>query len=171
MPDPDPILEARRQWVDHGWTAAADGMAMVTSLTRVQQLLNERIDAVLRPMDLSFARYEVLMLLSFSRRGSLPMSRVGSLLQVHATSATSAVERLERQGHVERVRDTKDRRAALACLTPEGRAVAERATQALNAEVFEQPGLDPDQVSSLVSLLAGLRPEASPALPTNSRTS
>jgi len=163
VPDPDPILEARRQWVDHGWTAAADGMAMVTSLTRVQQLLNERIDAVLRPMDLSFARYEVLMLLSFSRRGSLPMSRVGSLLQVHPTSATSAVERLERQGHVQRVRDAKDRRVVLACLTPGGRAVAERATEALNAEVFEQPGLDSEQVRSLVTLLAGLRPEAGSA--------
>jgi len=37
---PDPIEEAHRQWVAHGWGAAADGMAMVTSLTRVQQLIN-----------------------------------------------------------------------------------------------------------------------------------
>eukprot|EP01032_Pedospumella_encystans_P009400 gene9401-biopygen7846 len=38
-------------------------MAMVTSLVRVQQLVMERIEAVLRPLDLTFARYEILMLL------------------------------------------------------------------------------------------------------------
>ena len=92
----DPIREAHSQWVRHGWSDAADGMAMVTSVARVQQLLTERIDAVLRPLDLSFARYEVLRLLSFVQSGSMPMTRLGSLLQVHPTSVTSAVERLVR---------------------------------------------------------------------------
>ena len=44
----DPISEAHRQWVAHGWPGAADGMAMVTSVVRAHQLLMERIDAVLR---------------------------------------------------------------------------------------------------------------------------
>ena len=90
----DPIREAHRQWVRHGWGDAADGMVMVTSLVRVQQLLMERIDAVLRPLELTFARYEVLRLLSFSSAGAMPMTRLGSLLQVHPTSVTSAVDRL-----------------------------------------------------------------------------
>ena len=62
MPEPDPIREARRQWVAHGWEDSADGMALVTSLMRAQQLLAERIDAELRPLNLTFARYEVLRL-------------------------------------------------------------------------------------------------------------
>ena len=90
----DPIGEAHRQWVAHGWADAADGMAMVTSVVRAQQLLMERIDAVLRPRGLTFARYEVLRLLSFAREAAMPMSRLGSLLQVHPTSVTSAVDRL-----------------------------------------------------------------------------
>ena len=98
----DPIREAHRQWVAHGWAEAADGMVMATSLVRVQQLVMERIDAVLRPLELTFARYEVLRLLSFSSAGAMPMTRLGSLLQVHPTSVTSAVDRLERQGYVER---------------------------------------------------------------------
>ena len=113
----DPIREAHAQWVRHGWADAADGMAMVTSIVRVQQLLMERIDAVLRPLDLTFARYEVLMLLSFSSAGAMPMTRLGSLLQVHPTSVTSAVDRLEQQGYVERSRDTADRRVVLASIT------------------------------------------------------
>src|SRR5664280_2570359 len=98
----DPITEAHRLWIEHGWQNAADGMAMVTAVMRVQQILLQRVDAVLRPFDLTFARYEFLMLLSFSRTGAMPMKRVGSRLQVHPTSVTSAVDRLESQGYVER---------------------------------------------------------------------
>ena len=58
--DSDPIEEARRQWVAHGWSEAADGMAAVTSIVRAQQIVLQRIDTVLRPLDLTFARYEIL---------------------------------------------------------------------------------------------------------------
>lgn len=153
----DPIREARRQWIAHGWTDAADGMAMVTSVVRAQQLLMERIDAQLRPLDLTFARYEVLRLLSFSRAGAMPMTRLGSLLQVHPTSVTSAVSRLVRQGYVDRSRGDTDRRVVLAVLTPSGREVVERATEALNERVFAEPGLPPEQVRSLTATLTELR--------------
>jgi hypothetical protein len=92
-PERDPIREAHAQWRAHGWDEAADGMAMVTSLARAHQLQMERIESVLRPYGLTFARYEVLRLLSFTRSQSMPMTRLGSLLQVHPTSVTSAVDR------------------------------------------------------------------------------
>jgi DNA-binding MarR family transcriptional regulator len=156
----DPITEAHRLWVDHGWGTAADGMAMVTSVMRVQQILMQRVDAVLRPLDLTFARYELLMLLSFSRNGAMPMKRVGTRLQVHPTSVTSAVDRLEAQGLVERQSHPTDRRAVLAAITDEGRAIAAKATVAMNAEVFERPGLDQADVTGLTMLLRSLRVEA-----------
>ncbi|MCB0905748.1 MAG: MarR family transcriptional regulator [Nocardioidaceae bacterium] len=158
--DRDPIAEAHRQWVDHGWGDAADGMAMVTSLVRVQQLMMERIDAVLRPLGLSFARYEVLRLLSFSRSGSMPMTRLGSLLQVHPTSVTSAVDRLQAQDFVERLRREQDKRVILASITPLGRDVVERATEGLNRDVFAAPGLATDQLAALTDLLGALRAHA-----------
>src|SRR3712207_1096124 len=156
----DPIREAHRQWVRHGWGEAADGMVMVTSLVRVNQLLLERIDAVLRPLGLTFARYEVLRLLSFSRAGAMPMTRLGSLLQVHPTSVTSAVDRLEAQGFVARERRAEDKRVVLASITSDGRAVVERATEGLNAEVFQQPGLSAKELASLTTLLGVLRASA-----------
>jgi DNA-binding MarR family transcriptional regulator len=158
--DRDPIHEAHSQWIRHGWDDAADGMAMVTSVVRVQQLLMERIDAVLRPLDLTFARYEVLRLLSFVQSGSMPMTRLGSLLQVHPTSVTSAVERLVRQGYVERLRREDDRRVILASLTDAGRDVVERATLGLNAQVFERPGLPTQDVVRITELLGELREAA-----------
>src|SRR5258708_9275933 len=93
----DPIGEARRQWTAHGWGDAAPGMAIVTSIMRVHQLLLARVDAVLRPFDISFARYEVLMLLSFSRRGALPLGKIGDRLQVQARAVTNAIDRLVAQ--------------------------------------------------------------------------
>lgn len=153
----DPIEEARRQWVAHGWESAAPGMAAVTSLARAQQILFQRIDAVLRPLDLTFARYEILMLLTFSKRGALPMTRMGALLQVHPTSVTSAVDRLERQGYAERKAHPTDRRAVLAAITDKGRSQAKLATTRLNEEVFEKPGLSTRQTQQLTSILREVR--------------
>lgn len=160
MPQLDPIREARRQWVAHGWDDAAPGMAMITSVVRVHQLLMERIEAVLRPHDLTFARYEVLRLLSFTRTGALPMTRLGSLLQVHPTSVTSAVDRLERQGFVRRSRGEADKRVVLCAITDAGREVVEAATEGLNGEIFTKPGLAPDEAADLTRLLAAFRANA-----------
>ena len=158
--DQDPIEEARRQWAEHGWTDAAEGMAAVTSIFRAQQILLQRIDAVLRPLDLTFARYEILTLLSFTRTGALPMTRMGALLQVHPTSVTSAVDRLEAQGLVERVAHPSDRRAVLASITDLGRERSLAATTALNCDVFERLGISSNQTSQLRSVLRTLRANA-----------
>jgi DNA-binding MarR family transcriptional regulator len=156
----DPIEEARRQWTAHGWRDAADGMAAVTSLMRAQQLMLARVDRLLRPLGLTFARYEVLMLLLFSSSGALPMNVVGNRLQVHPTSVTSAVDRLEGQGLVVRSPHPTDRRAVLAELTGQGRALASRATDVLNAQVFAEVGLDAADVAVLVEVIRKLRRSA-----------
>lgn len=158
--DSDPIEEARRQWIAHGWDDAADGMAAVTSIVRAQQIVLQRIDTVLRPLDLTFARYEILTLLSFAKSGSLPMTKMGALLQVHPTSVTSAVDRLESQGFVERLPHPTDRRAVLASITEAGRTRALAATAALNGQVFEQLGISEHQIGQLRTVLKALRANA-----------
>ena len=135
-------------------------MAAVTSIVRAQQIVLQRIDTVLRPLDLTFARYEILTLLSFTKRGALPMTRMGTLLQVHPTSVTSAIDRLEGQGFVERLPHPTDRRAVLASITESGRARALQATAALNGQVFEQLGITEHQTSQLRSVLRALRANA-----------
>jgi DNA-binding MarR family transcriptional regulator len=155
--DFDPVQEARRQWAAHGWEEASAGMAAVTSIVRAQQIFLGRIEAVLRPLQLTFARYEVLMLLLFSRRGSLPLNKIGSRLQVHPTSVTNAVDRLERQGLIRRVPHSSDRRTTLAEITPAGRDLALRATKALNEDVFTRPGMAPRDLAELFAVLQRFR--------------
>lgn len=132
-------------------------MAAVTSVMRAQQIYLARVEAVLKPFDLSFARYELLMVLLFSRRGSLPLNRIGSRLQVHPTSVTNAVDRLEGQGLLRRVPHPTDGRATLAEITQAGRERATEATDALNALVFGSPDLDREDVEVLFDVIGRLR--------------
>lgn len=156
----DPLAEAKRQWLAHGWADAADGMAVVTSVMRAQQLLLARVDAALKPFGLSFARFEVLRLLAFSRSGSLPLSSVVARLQVHPTTVTSTAERLVRDGLIVREPHPHDGRAAMLSLTNAGRDLAGRATTALNTEVFAAPGIPREDAADLVAIVARLRKDA-----------
>lgn len=156
----DPIAEARRQWRAHGWEDAADGMAAVTSVMRAHQLMLARVDRALKPFALSFARYEMLRLLAFTRSGTLPMSSAIARLQVHPASVTGAVDRLERDGLVRREPHRHDGRATVLVLTDEGRDLVEDATAALNHEVFARPGIGAADVSALVHAIARLRQES-----------
>jgi DNA-binding MarR family transcriptional regulator len=153
----DPIDEARRQWIGRGWEEAAPGMAAVASVMRAHQIYLARVDQVLRPLDLTFARYELLVLLSFSRSGALSLSMVGARLQVHPASVTNAVDRLVTQDLVRRHPHGTDRRTTLAQILPKGRRVATAATAALNEQVFVSPGLTSAEATKLFALVRKLR--------------
>lgn len=153
----DPIAQAQRQWEEHGWTSAAPVMATVTSIMRLQQVFLARADSALRPFGLTFARYEVLMLLSFSQEGALPLGKVGERLQVNPASVTNAVDRLEADELVVRRPNPRDGRGTLASLTAKGRRTAERATQTMNSDVFGDVGLPPAALRSLFDALGQMR--------------
>ena len=132
-------------------------MAVVTSVMRAEQIFLGRVDEVLRPLGLTFARYEVLMLLSFSRQGSLPLGKVGERLQVHPASVTNAIDRLEGDGLVRRRPHPTDGRGTLAEITPAGRQLAERITAEMNDRVFTDVGLSEADQIQLFELLRKLR--------------
>ncbi|MGQ0629680.1 MAG: MarR family winged helix-turn-helix transcriptional regulator [Sporichthyaceae bacterium] len=151
----DPIAEAHRQWRAR-WPEAADHMAAVTSVMRVQQMLIGEIDRVLKPFGLTFASYETLQLLAFTRLGELPMGKIGERLMVHPASVTNTVDKLEATALVTRRPAAEDRRRVLAAITPTGRALVARAATALNAASF---GLDADTATAtaLTALLRTVR--------------
>jgi DNA-binding MarR family transcriptional regulator len=152
----DPIAEARRQWNAH-WPEQADRMAAVTSVMRVQQLLLARVEETLKPFGLTFAAFEALRLLAFTRRGSLPMGKMGARLMVHPAAVTNAISKLEQRGLVQRHMSPDDRRVILATITPAGRALAEEATTALNQAAFGLPGLTQDQAAQVAAVLNVIR--------------
>ena len=154
--DRDPILEAYHLWMDNGWEDSADGLAAVTSIMRVNQVLAKRADEILSPIELTFSRYEVLVRLHFND-GALPLVQLGKLLQVHQTSITNLVDRLEAQGLIKRTPHPTDRRSTVAQITPAGRALLHKAIERLNSELFRDLGLTGEEVRELSALLTKLR--------------
>ncbi len=135
-------------------------MSATTSIMRVQQILMARLNDVLKEFDLTFPRYEALMLLFLSSRGSLPLGKIGERLQVHRTSVTNLVDGLERSGYADRVPHEHDRRMILAVITSAGRSAAEQATQVLNEARFATAPLTRSELEAISNVLRKLRADA-----------
>ncbi|MBI3213933.1 MAG: MarR family transcriptional regulator [Mycobacterium sp.] len=157
---PDPIAQARANWERAGWGDVVDGMVAVTSVMRAHQILLARVENALRPYDLSFSRFELLRLLAFSRNGALPINAASARLQVHVTSVTHAIRRLESNGLVRRSPHPTDGRTTLVEITELGRSTVEEATDTLNSKVFADIGMSAEESRSLVASIETLRRSA-----------
>jgi DNA-binding MarR family transcriptional regulator len=153
----DPIAEAARQWTQHWGEDATSSMRAVTSIMRAHQILIGRLNEALAPFDLTFPRYEALMLLYYSRTGSLPLGKMGDRLQVHRTSVTNLMDGLEREGLAERSAHPTDRRTTLATITPRGREVARKATRVLNQAAFGTGPVSERELDLISDKLTSLR--------------
>jgi DNA-binding MarR family transcriptional regulator len=159
----DPIDRAGQLWEQH-WPGERPevyaSMRAVTSIMRAHQILIAELDAMLRPYGITFSRYEALVLLAYSRAGSLPLSKIGERLQVHATSVTNVIDRLEGAGLVRREPNPKDGRGTLAVITDAGREVARKATAEFNAARFGMDTLELDDLRRIFTILGRLRRDA-----------
>ena len=156
----DPIAEARRLWEERWGAELGPSMSAVTSIMRAQQILLARLNGMLAEFDLTFARYEALMLLYYSRRGALPLGKMGDRLQVHRTSVTNIIDGLERSGFVTREPHERDRRTTLAAITASGRVTAREATEVLNAMRFGTDPLESAELDTVTATLERLRADA-----------
>ena len=154
----DPIERAGELWTER--FGEAGPMRLATSVMRVQQLMSASLDAALKPWGLTFSRYEVLVLLSFSRSQTLPMSKIGERLMVHPTSVTNAVDRLVKQGYVDREADPKDRRRILASLTAAGQEALVAATDAVMGIDFAVDGPSVQEQATMYELMRRMRSNA-----------
>ena len=151
----DPIERAASIWRDR--FGPADAMAAATSVMRVQQLLLAEFDRICRPYGVTFARYEALVLLSFSRTGALPMAKIGERLMVHPTSVTNTIQRLEAAGFVTREPNPRDGRGTLARITDLGVEVVDKVTKELMDADFGLRSLDADSRAQLFDVLRDVR--------------
>ena len=153
----DPIEEARAQWSARWTPDVSEAMAAATSIMRAQQVVLAAVDGALRPFGLTFARYEGLVLLLFSRQGVLPLGKMGQRLMIHPTSVTNIIDRLEHQGLVRRIPHPTDGRTTLAEITDDGRRLAKEATKAVNAVAFGLDSLDAEELQQLIRITRKLR--------------
>lgn len=159
----DPVDRAGELWEARWPDEPSDvyaSMRAVTSIMRAHQILIAELDSMLRPFGVTFSRYEALVLLTHSANGSLPLSKLGERLQVHATSVTNVIDRLEAAGLVKRTPNPRDGRGTLAVITEDGREVARQATERFNEARFGLGGLPADDLAALFRILRTLRLEA-----------
>jgi DNA-binding MarR family transcriptional regulator len=155
-PSPDHLTEAKLRWIEHGWPDA-DLMVTATSIMRLSRLVSSHIDAALRPLDLSYARFETLSILFFEKDNVLPLGKLSERLQVHPATVTSIVDRLEQQGLVRRARREGDRRIVLAELLDPGRELVQRANEVVVREVLPKMRLPKKDQDKLYELLGTIR--------------
>lgn len=163
MPKPlslsfDPIARADEHWRQR-W-GSVPSMAAITSIMRAQQILLAEVDGVVKPYGLTFARYEALVLLTFSKAGELPMSKIGERLMVHPTSVTNTVDRLQSAGFVEKRPNPNDGRGTLAAITAKGREVCDAASRDLMEMDFGLGVYDAEELDLVFALLRPLRVDA-----------
>jgi DNA-binding MarR family transcriptional regulator len=153
---PESLVFASEQWVAKGW-GDLNLMTAVSMTMRVERLLSALMDAALRPIGLTFPRFEALAVLYFSPDHQIPLGKMSERLQVHPATITSIIDRLETHKLVERVRPDGDRRVVLAQLLPAGESLVEQAVDVIVNEVFPQVPWTSEQVDQLADLLVQFR--------------
>lgn len=151
----DPVEASRERWIQQGWKDTAAGMAAVVSVMRAEQIFLRRATDTLRPLGLTFARYQVLGMLRWV--GPLTLGAVGHRLWITPGTVTSAIDRLETAGLCRRASHPTDARATLVETTAKGRQVFDRAVDKLNADLFGTVGITDEELDTLVGLIEKIR--------------
>lgn len=132
------------------------------ALFRASARLEDAMDAALAGTGLSPPKFNVLMELSATPGGRLPLCQLADRLVRSAPNISGLIDRMEAQGLARRVRDEVDRRVVFAEITEEGWAALPAATASVFAseqKVFEE--LQDRERKALVGLLdAVARPVA-----------
>jgi MarR family 2-MHQ and catechol resistance regulon transcriptional repressor len=139
----------------------ASGVRLWLILWKAYDAMREHARRHIHSLGIGLTDFGVLEMLL--HKGSLPVNIIGARLRLTSGSITTAVDRLEAKGLVERRNDPEDRRTRIVCLTPAGETLIASAF-ADHAAFMETAasGLTPEERDAVVELLKklGLRAEA-----------
>ncbi|TVP80589.1 MAG: MarR family transcriptional regulator [Gemmatimonadales bacterium] len=99
--------------------------AAVVGLFRMSDRARRTLAEALRPRDLTLQQFNVLRILRGAGDGGLPTLTIADRMVEQTPGVTRLLDRLQKQGWIERRRDPGDRRRVVACITLEGRQVLE----------------------------------------------
>jgi MarR family transcriptional regulator, 2-MHQ and catechol-resistance regulon repressor len=126
------------------------------SAAALRRVFEQRLEA---EQSLSGQSFDVLIRLARSPGNQLRMSELAAQTSLTPSGLTRSVDRLRRQGLVDRRACPDDRRGAFAVLTPAGKELMDRAVPDHVDHVNEVLGdvFSPDEEAALASLLRRLR--------------
>lgn len=96
--------------------------------TELMDLIFENVKKIVFPeewlkIDISLSKQEVFTLMMLDRRGEIIMSRIAEYVNISMSTATGIVDRLVKNGYVERNRSETDRRIVMISLSKKGKAL------------------------------------------------
>jgi MarR family transcriptional regulator, 2-MHQ and catechol-resistance regulon repressor len=95
------------------------GVRVWLVLMKAHEAMRHHAERHIRSLGIGFSDFLALEVLL--HKGPTPVNEIGRKVQLTSGSITTAIDRLERKGMVERRNDPDDRRARVVHLTPEGR--------------------------------------------------
>jgi len=91
------------------------------SILKVTAVLNQKMDSKLRTAgEISIDYYDVLLALEDAPNGKMTMSELSSSVLVSPSGVTRLIDRMAKEGYVNRQSNAKDRRSKFACITTLG---------------------------------------------------
>jgi DNA-binding MarR family transcriptional regulator len=131
------------------------------SMLRATAHVGRLVRHALRAHGLSGAQFGVLRVVGEAGPEGITLSEVGEKLFVTCGNITGLVDRLEESGYVVREPHPTDRRALLAKLTPQGRAVFEELAPAHGDRIQRiMSCLSAEEQAALIDLLSRLEQRA-----------
>jgi len=147
------ILKARLRQARFDGPAHEALLNLLVAAAHVRQ----RVDELCEPYHLTRAQYNALRILRGAHPDGYPRGEIASRLIERAPDVTRLIDRLERQGLVERIRTSADRRLSLTRITRAGLDLLKRLdphVRALHRDV--EARLSPAEVRELSRLLEQL---------------
>jgi DNA-binding MarR family transcriptional regulator len=133
-----------------------DAFKTYLAIQEVHNVVNRIVSKKLAQWELSVPMYGIIRQLYDHK--TLPLSKLSKLIFRGNSNLTTLVDRMERDGIVQRVNDHDDRRVKVLCLTKRGRELAPKVIKEYRAFLHEMMSCIPrSEQRALVNLLTHLR--------------
>jgi len=121
-------------------------------LSKAHLRVHVSANEALEPLGLTVKHYGLLTLLV--HEGSISQGRLGDVMKIDRTTMVALIDDLERAGHVDRTRNSEDRRAYALSATASGKRIQRRAATLMKRVQSETlTPLSPDERRELRRML------------------
>lgn len=131
------------------------------NVVRTGAVLNDLLEQLLKPFDLSIPQYNVLRILRGAEPDALCRNDIRDRMITRMPDMTRLLDRMEDAGLVARTRETEDRRMVLTRLTAEGERLVDEISPLVEIEHQRRFGnLKREDLAALISVLTAVRRNA-----------
>lgn len=125
------------------------------SLYRLSRLVTQKYTPLLKPLDITYPQYLVLLVLwqnAEQGMSAISVSQLTTALQLDTGTVTPLLKRMESKGILSRQRDASDERIVLVSLSEKGRDLREQA-KSIPQQLLCKADLQVEQLSEIKSQL------------------